>query len=103
MPGAQRSTPRRPAPTSAQVRTRFDEGSDIQRLKNAGIEVRTDRTPAHMHHKFAIFDRQTLLTGSYNWTRSAAEHNHENVVVTADARLTEAFDEAFERIWIHLE
>ena len=26
---------------------------------------------AHLHHKFAVFDRARLLTGSFNWTRAA--------------------------------
>jgi phosphatidylserine/phosphatidylglycerophosphate/cardiolipin synthase-like enzyme len=81
----------------------FDRGSDVQRLHEAGIKVRIDFSEAHMHHKFAVFDSRTLLTGSYNWTRSAAEYNHENVVVTNDTRLAGAFSDAFERIWHELE
>jgi hypothetical protein len=50
----------------------FDAGSDIDRLRRAGVPVVVDRTPAHMHHKFAVFDGEWLLNGSYNWTRSAA-------------------------------
>jgi phosphatidylserine/phosphatidylglycerophosphate/cardiolipin synthase-like enzyme len=38
----------------------FDPGSDIDRLRDAGIPVRIDRTPFHMHHKFAIFDNRLL-------------------------------------------
>src|SRR5262249_37583559 len=68
-----------------------DEGSDIVRLDEAGIPVRVDRTEYHMHHKFAIFDEQTLLTGSYNWTRGAARYNNENFIVTGDRRLITPF------------
>ncbi len=50
----------------------FDLGSDVPRLREAGIAVKVDETPFHMHHKFAIFDGVRLLNGSYNWTRSAA-------------------------------
>jgi phosphatidylserine/phosphatidylglycerophosphate/cardiolipin synthase-like enzyme len=52
-----------------------------------------------MHHKFAIFDQRLLVTGSYNWTRSAAERNRENLAVTDDRRLVAAFREEFERLW----
>lgn len=76
-----------------------DEGSDVHALRDAGIETRVDDTDAHMHHKFAIFDDARLLTGSYNWTRSAANYNQENVVVTADASLVESFGREFERLW----
>ena len=76
-----------------------DPGSDIGRLRRAGAPVRLDRTPHHMHHKFALFDRGTLLTGNYNWTRSAAECNSENLLVSNDRRLVSAFAKEFERLW----
>jgi len=77
----------------------LDRGSDIGRLDKAGIEVRMDTSPFHMHHKFAIFDRATLLTGSYNWTRSAADSNQENLVRSTDRALVGAFAETFGRLW----
>src|SRR5882762_4204765 len=46
-----------------------DLGSDIDRLAKAGIAVKMDSTPNHMHHKFMVVDDRSLLTGSYNWTR----------------------------------
>jgi phosphatidylserine/phosphatidylglycerophosphate/cardiolipin synthase-like enzyme len=84
-----------------------DPGSDIHRLREAGVSVKLDdhRGPAepgingHMHHKFAIFDGSRLLNGSYNWTRGAAEMNFENLVDTADANLIAAFAEEFKRLW----
>ncbi len=76
-----------------------DFGSDIERFARAGIPVRIDRTPVHMHHKFAIFDGRLLLTGSYNWTRSANDENAENIVLTYDATLVKRFMVEFERLW----
>ncbi len=77
----------------------FDLGSDVARLQDAGVELKVDQTPFHMHHKFALFDRQLLLTGSYNWTRGAARDNLENYIVTSERRLVEPFQEVFERLW----
>ncbi len=76
-----------------------DRGSDVDALAAAGIPVRVDHSEHHMHHKFAIFDHTYLVTGSYNWTRSAAAHNEENIVVTTDPRLTRAFADTFARLW----
>jgi phosphatidylserine/phosphatidylglycerophosphate/cardiolipin synthase-like enzyme len=76
-----------------------DLGSDIPRFSKAGIPVVVDRTPSHMHHKFAVFDKRLLLTGSYNWTRSAADENEENLIVTNDLKLVGAFSATFERLW----
>lgn len=65
----------------------------------AGIEVAIDKSEHHMHHKFAVFDRCITLTGSYNWTRSAAEFNEENILVTHDPRIAGRFQEEFNCLW----
>ncbi|MEM1205274.1 MAG: phospholipase D-like domain-containing protein [Acidobacteriota bacterium] len=77
----------------------YDTGSDIHRLHGAGVPVRWDRSPDHMHHKFGVFDGEIAVTGSYNWTRGAAERNLENILVTDDRRLVVPFIEEFERLW----
>ena len=77
----------------------LDPGSDIGRIAAAGIQVRMDNTEFHMHHKFAVFDGGLLLTGSYNWTRSAALHNEENFILTSEPRLVSAFSGLFEKLW----
>ena len=58
-----------------------------------------DRSEHHMHHKFAIFDKAKLLTGSYNWTRSASLHNDENFLITGDTELLKAFTRMFDKLW----
>jgi mitochondrial cardiolipin hydrolase len=79
-----------------------DLGSDVKRFEQSGIPTRVDRSPFHMHHKFAILDGQTLLTGSYNWTRGAARDNEENLIVTTDPRFLTPFERTFERLWAKL-
>lgn len=80
-----------------------DLGSDIDQLERLGVPVRVDRTEFHMHHKYAIFDRNRLLTGSYNWTRSAALNNEENFIVTSDHGLVRQFRDSFEKLWRKLK
>ena len=65
----------------------FDEGSDIHALREAGVPLRIDDSPFHMHHKFALVDGAWLLNGSFSWTRSASVNNEENLLVTDDAVL----------------
>ena len=79
-----------------------DLGSDLSRLKRMGVLVACDRTPDHMHHKFAMFDSRVVVSGSYNWTRSAADRNEENIVVSGDPRLLRAFQQRFEELWNEL-
>jgi phosphatidylserine/phosphatidylglycerophosphate/cardiolipin synthase-like enzyme len=80
----------------------LDAGSDVERLADLGIPLRIDRTEYHMHHKFAIFDGSILLNGSYNWTRSAANQNEENIIVTSNRKLIGEFSKAFEQLWANL-
>ncbi len=81
----------------------YDRGSDILTLHEIGIDVRVDVSPAHMHHKFMVVDGRTVLTGSYNWTRSAATRNAENLVVIDDGRTAELFLEEFNKLWSEAE
>jgi cardiolipin hydrolase len=80
----------------------FDRGSDVRQLFAAGVPVRIDHTEYHMHHKFAIADKRTVLTGSYNWTRSAAEHNLENLLITDDHATVQPYVREFERLWAQM-
>ncbi|MBT9392007.1 hypothetical protein KLP40_02420 [Hymenobacter sp. NST-14] len=80
----------------------YDKGSDVRALHAAGVPVRVDRTANHMHHKFALADDAWLLTGSYNWTRSAAEYNLENLLITPDAHLVSRYAAEFARLWQEL-
>ncbi|GAB2532429.1 phospholipase D-like domain-containing protein [Rufibacter soli] len=81
----------------------FDKGSDIRALASAGLSIKVDNTQNHMHHKFAIIDSQWVLTGSYNWTRSAALYNHENVLITADKPVVAAYSKEFARLWQEMQ
>ncbi|MCB9235819.1 MAG: DUF1669 domain-containing protein [Bacteroidia bacterium] len=80
-----------------------DQGSDIRTLSDARIPVRIDRTPNHMHHKFAIFDGESVLTGSYNWTRSAEKYNNENILITNQPRVLRKYQTAFNKMWEEME
>lgn len=78
---------------------RFDAGSDIQLLADAGIAIVMDPGKAHMHHKFALVDDRWLLNGSFNWTRSASTVNDENLVVTNDPQQLRVFAAQFDELW----
>jgi phosphatidylserine/phosphatidylglycerophosphate/cardiolipin synthase-like enzyme len=46
-----------------------------------------------------IVDQQLLLTGSYNWTRSAAKYNEENLIVVSDTQTANDFQLVFDSLW----
>ncbi len=76
-----------------------DKGSDIDRFHEEGLAVKIDDTRHHMHHKFMVVDGKVAITGSYNWTRSAAKFNHENLLLTRDSSVVKAFQKEFEDLW----
>ena len=76
-----------------------DLGSDVAKLAKAGIAVRIDHTPNHMHHKFAVRDAEELLTGSFNWTRSASQYNNENIIVTTNKKAVRDYENHFKKLW----
>jgi len=76
-----------------------DKGSDVNWLYDKGIEVKMDMSKNHMHHKFAIVDNKKVLTGSYNWTRSAAKYNNENFLITSNKKTIEKFSIEFSKLW----
>ncbi|TYZ13503.1 DUF1669 domain-containing protein [Hymenobacter lutimineralis] len=80
----------------------YDKGSDIRQLHAAGIPIHLDATANHMHHKFAVADGRSVLTGSYNWTRSASLYNHENLLITDDPEAIRSYQQEFERLWAEL-
>lgn len=87
------------------VRGVFDEGqatatgAEFSRLEQSGLEVRLDRSDGLLHHKLILIDGETVITGSYNFTRSAEEQNDEAVLVLHDAALAQQYLEEFERLF----
>lgn len=54
-----------------------------------------------MHHKFILFtknilDKSIIWTGSFNFTKSAHQKNHENVIVLDDEHVIKKFEQHFE-------
>lgn len=74
-------------------------GSQIERLRRTGIQVRNDHTSYFMHHKFAVADEAVLITGSLNWTLQGVCGNQENVIVTSTPELVTPFSMHFEKLW----
>lgn len=68
-------------------------------LLSEGIQVRQDGNPRIMHHKVIIIDRDTVIFGSYNFSRSANDSNDENLLIVYDPTFAGAFVEEFEKVW----
>jgi mitochondrial cardiolipin hydrolase len=76
-----------------------DHGSEIFTLHKAGIPIKTDHSRYHMHNKFGIIDGRVALTGSFNWTYTATEHNQENLLTTSNFDIVRQYQAEFNRLW----
>lgn len=66
----------------------------VQRLKDAGIDIvfiyYWESIYSPLHHKFAVFDDNTVITESYNWY-AASLHSDEVISVIRDRRIAHEF------------
>ncbi len=73
----------------------------IEDLESEGVRVckRPGEDGGILHHKFAVVDDRTVITGSYNFTEAATERNLENLLVLSDPNLAEQYGSAFQSLW----
>ncbi len=91
---------------AGQTYTLSDQREALRTLADdAGAQVRTAEGfgGGIMHHKLAIIDEHTVLTGSYNYTRSANEINDENLVVLSSPELAARYERSFQELWSRCE
>ena len=87
------------------IRDRINTGQyglNFDRLKDLGGEVFFIPDPKHggatMHNKFCIVDYNTVVTGSYNWSKRARQ-NYENItIIKNDTDFAQQYLEEFENI-----
>jgi len=61
-----------------------DKYSSADFLHNSGIPTLIDAKHSIAHNKIMVIDGQTVLTGSFNFTKAAEEKNAENLLVIQD-------------------
>jgi len=60
-------------------------------LYNSGIPVFIDSAHAIAHNKIIILDRETVITGSFNFTKAAENKNAENVLILKSKALAKEY------------
>jgi len=66
---------------------RTEKYSSADFLLHAGIPTRIDEIHAIAHNKVMVIDGQVVITGSFNFTSAAEEHNAENLLIIHDPGL----------------
>ena len=52
-----------------------------------------------LHHKFAVLDRKRVISGSFNWSPSAAHQNDETLLRIDSPLLARHFEAEMDRLW----
>jgi phosphatidylserine/phosphatidylglycerophosphate/cardiolipin synthase-like enzyme len=68
----------------------------LRYLQAAGVPAWIDGAHQNAHNKIMIIDGETVITGSFNFTRSAEEYNAENLLVIRDKALASRYEANFQ-------
>jgi phosphatidylserine/phosphatidylglycerophosphate/cardiolipin synthase-like enzyme len=67
-------------------------------LECAKVPVKVDGNKYTMHHKVIIIDNTIVVTGSFNFTKSADTANDDNVLVIYDPSIAQQYLDEFNRV-----
>ena len=82
---------------------RTEKYSSATFLEHAGIPTFIDAAHAIAHNKVMVIDGQTVITGSFNFTTAAEQHNAENLLVIRDPSLADRYAANWQAHLLHSE
>jgi len=82
---------------------RTERYSEADFLAHSGIPVSIDAAHAIAHNKVMVIDSETVITGSFNFTKAAEEHNAENLLVLHDKELAARYADNWRKHRAHSE
>lgn len=80
-----------------------DDDINNKNMPNLDSEIKIYKNPSQgvydniMHNKFSVFDGNTVITGSYNWTKKA-KYNNENIVIIINEEMAKRFTIRFNKM-----
>jgi phosphatidylserine/phosphatidylglycerophosphate/cardiolipin synthase-like enzyme len=72
-------------------------------LFNAGIPTKINAKHAKAHNKVMVIDGETVITGSFNFTKAAEENNAENLLIIHDKKLASLYTKNWQELAEHSE
>ena len=70
---------------------RSEKYTSATMLRNAGVDCSIDAKHAIAHNKVMVIDSTVVITGSFNFTKSAEKSNAENLLVIQDVELAKKY------------
>lgn len=78
--------------------------SAVTFLANQGVPVRVNGRYSICHRKFLIVDGRHIQTGSFNYSKAAADKNAENALMLWNVSgLAREYDREWSRLWVESE
>ena len=75
------------------------EGSDVQKLQEAGIVIVGDNQNGLMHDKFMVMDRSEVWLGSMNFTDSGTYEDNNNMIHIRSTKIAENYSVEFNEMF----
>lgn len=77
-----------------------NKNSKVRELYDYGVKIRVNSKHKIEHNKFAVFDFESVVTGSYNWTEPASNKNSGNCLFFNRNRKTvREYHDRFNYLW----
>ena len=82
---------------------RTEKYSEADFIAHAGIRTLIDAKHAIAHNKIMVIDGDTVITGSFNFTKAAEERNAENLLVIEHSVLVKQYTDNWHKHETHSE
>ncbi len=73
--------------------------NDNQKGQVKGDGIRIDNDNQLMHNKFCVFDRNRIITGSFNPTLNDNDYNNNNIILVHSSTIAENYEDEFKELW----
>lgn len=80
-------------------RCRLEAGNRVWSQPLQGVGTPKLARGDKLHHKFAVLDGERVITGSFNWSPSAAYQNDETLLLIDSPLLARHFGAEMDRLW----
>ena len=80
-------------------RCKLEAGNRPWQQALAGVGTPRLRPGDKLHHKLAVIDHRRVITGSFNWSPSAAHQNDETLLVIDSPLLARHFSAEIDHLW----
>ncbi|MDJ0633734.1 MAG: phospholipase D-like domain-containing protein [Xenococcaceae cyanobacterium MO_188.B29] len=84
---------------SRSYRCKYEEGNNPWQTPLQTVGIPSLPRGDKLHHKFAIVDDNTVITGSQNWSTTANHNNDETVLIIQNPLVAAHFQQEFDRLY----